>query len=346
MRDTAGWKKRPETIEEKMNCWGANAAVNNYEARKAAKRREELRAVFGEIDADGNGTVDLDEFIHAFRTLVGDGSVSDDDLGVIFEGADVDDSGQLDFEEFVKVCEMDVMQRIRASSTKKQIVSARASVEPSEERFFGANVVGSMARSGGGDIADQYTVAESQALSMNLYETRVASMQRAVAMYVMFHEMGKRCAQFWPNWSLGALRYRMDRTHSIMRIATTASPVSGSEVRSQMHQLALLKEWRVSCHAMARISRNWQHKLMIRQHVSAMRVSYDEQSMTAKLGLGELFSGGDDDAGSKNQTADVHDVLVDGGKPGGIAIMADAESFRKSNGEDDMRLVELCATAS
>jgi hypothetical protein len=258
---------------------------------------------------------------------------------------------------------MDVMQLIRASSTKKQSVSARASVEPSEERFFGAKVVGSMARSGGGDIADQYTVAESQALSMNLYETRVASMQRAVAMYVLFHEMGKRCARFWPNWSLGALRYRMDRTHSIMRIATTASPVSGSEVRSQMLQLALLKEWRVSCLAMARISQHWQHKVMIRKHVRASRASYDEQSMTAKhvvarrravsydarrrpASYDEQFSGGDDDDGSKNQTADVHDVFVDGGKPGGIAIMADAESFRKSNGEDDMRLVEWTSCAN
>ena len=30
--------------------------------------------------------------------------------------------------------------------------------------------------------------------------------------------------------SLGALNYDMSRTHSIMRIATTASPVSGAEV--------------------------------------------------------------------------------------------------------------------
>jgi hypothetical protein len=32
--------------------------------------------------------------------------------------------------------------------------------------------------------------------------------------------------------SLGALTYDMSRTHSIMRIATTASPVSGAEVKS------------------------------------------------------------------------------------------------------------------
>ena len=197
MRGAAGGEKGPGTIEEMMDSWGANAAVNNYESRKLAKQREKLRAVFGEIDADGNGTVDLDEFIQAFRALVSYGSVSDGDLTAIFEGADVGCSGQLDFEEFAKVCEMDVMQRMRASMTKKHSsVSARASVEPSEELFFGETM---LERAGGLANKEQaFKIAKTQALSMNLYETRVASLQRAVAMYVMFHEMGKRCAKFWP----------------------------------------------------------------------------------------------------------------------------------------------------
>ena len=55
-------------------------------------------------------------------------------------------------------------------------------------------------------------------------------------MCVMFHEMGKRVADFWPAVSFGALGYDMSRTHSIMRIATTASPVSGAEVRDKLLQ--------------------------------------------------------------------------------------------------------------
>ena len=35
---------------------------------------------------------------------------------------------------------------------------------------------------------------------------------------------------WWPMVSLGLLNYDMSRTHSIMRIATTASPISGAEV--------------------------------------------------------------------------------------------------------------------
>eukprot|EP00957_Ditylum_brightwellii_P203244 15333864-Ditylum_brightwellii.AAC.1 len=55
----------------------------------------------------------------------------------------------------------------------------------------------------------------------------------------MFHQMGMRVQSFFPRISFGLLGYRMDRTHSIMRIATTASPVSGSEVRERMQVLEL-----------------------------------------------------------------------------------------------------------
>ena len=58
-------------------------------------------------------------------------------------------------------------------------------------------------------------------------------------MTVLFHQLGDRVAKFWPAVSFGYLGYRMDRTHSIMRIATTASPVSGAEVRDRRSFIAL-----------------------------------------------------------------------------------------------------------
>ena len=67
----------------------------------------------------------------------------------------------------------------------------------------------------------------------------MASMQRFVAMTVMFHEMGKRVENFFSKLSFGLLGYRYDRTHSIMRIATTASPVSGADVRERSRHLRL-----------------------------------------------------------------------------------------------------------
>ena len=54
----------------------------------------------------------------------------------------------------------------------------------------------------------------------------------------MFHAMAKSVQDFWPKVSFGLLGYDMSRSQSIMRIATTASPVSGSDVRHKMLELA------------------------------------------------------------------------------------------------------------
>lgn len=102
------------------------------------------------------------------------------------------------------------------------------------ESYFGARL-----RESAPEGTSLFSLCESQNLSMALYESRIASMQRFVAMTVMFHEMGRRVQRFFPRVSCGYLGYRMDRTHSIMRIATTASPVSGSDVRERMDTIKL-----------------------------------------------------------------------------------------------------------
>ena len=64
--------------------------------------------------------------------------------------------------------------------------------------------------------------------------------------------MGKAVQDFWPWVSCGLLGYDMSRSQSIMRVATTASPVSGMEVRERM--LAIRSETRRT-HAATRIQR-------------------------------------------------------------------------------------------
>ena len=83
-----------------------------------------------------------------------------------------------------------------------------------------------------------------QRLLQELYESRFASMQRLVAFFVAFHAMGKAVSDFWPNVSGGILGYDMSKTQSIMRIATTASPVSGMEVRQRVLQLQEEQEFK------------------------------------------------------------------------------------------------------
>jgi len=106
--------------------------------------------------------------------------------------------------------------------------------DASTESYFGEHV-----RNKAPIGTTMFSLCESQSLVMELYESRIASLQRFIAMTVMFHEMGHRVQQFFPRVSFGYLGYRMDRTHSIMRIATTASPVSGSDVRERMDTIKL-----------------------------------------------------------------------------------------------------------
>ena len=57
-----------------------------------------------------------------------------------------------------------------------------------EETFYGEKM---LATSGGPDGVGAMKLVEQQTLSMRLYESRIASLQRAVAFFVMFHQMGK-----------------------------------------------------------------------------------------------------------------------------------------------------------
>jgi len=82
------------------------------------------------------------------------------------------------------------------------------------------------------------TWMEHQSTMQCLYEGRMASLERFVSFLVLFHSMGKRVQDWWPSVSCGLLGYDMSRSHSIMRIATTASPVSGADVRAKMIELA------------------------------------------------------------------------------------------------------------
>jgi len=101
---------------------------------------------------------------------------------------------------------------------------------------------------------------ERQKLSQRLYESRIASLQRCVSFFVMFHHMAKKVQGFWPKVSFGLLHYDMDRTQSIMRIATTASPVSGMDVREKILQLSLDRKRHKIFDNCRRMARQWREK--------------------------------------------------------------------------------------
>ena len=121
-------------------------------------------------------------------------------------------------------------------------------VQASQESFFGQNLMKRTKRRGESrseSEEEEYLAigaTKCHNFAMQLYESRIGSLQRFVSMTVMFHQMGFRVQNFFSKWSLGFLGYRMDRTHSIMRIATTASPVSGADVRDRKQAIFYMRK--------------------------------------------------------------------------------------------------------
>ena len=210
-----------------------------------------VRKLFDEIDTDGSGTIDVDEFIIAMKRS--DPSLTEDDCRKIFQEADVDHSGEFSFEEFLALARTpraDLMNTLQQRDRNKAGLSA---VQSSHERYFGEEF-----RRNAPSSVEIFQLSKSQHYAMELYEARIASLQRYVAFCVLFHQLGKRVQDFFPKISFGLLGYRMDRTHSIMRIATTASPVSGADVRERME---IMRIKHTINNAVATISRAWSNYL-------------------------------------------------------------------------------------
>eukprot|EP00931_Biecheleriopsis_adriatica_P112438 TRINITY_DN8706_c0_g1_i16.p1 TRINITY_DN8706_c0_g1~~TRINITY_DN8706_c0_g1_i16.p1 ORF type:complete len:1587 (+),score=310.50 TRINITY_DN8706_c0_g1_i16:111-4871(+) len=66
---------------------------------------------------------------------------------------------------------------------------------------------------------DEVQVLESSRLTEGFYDTRVGSVERLIAWYVVFHSMAK------PSSRLPFLNYELGKTESMLRVASTPSPV-------------------------------------------------------------------------------------------------------------------------
>ena len=122
--------------------------------------------------------------------------------------------------------------------------AAAATERPVPGRAMGADFVGASLVFGVScaALSTAELLARQRTLEL-LYESRFASLQRFIGFTVALHAMGKAVQDFWPRVSLGLLKYDMSRSQSMMRIASTASPVSGMEVRERAQQLRCIREW-------------------------------------------------------------------------------------------------------
>ena len=129
-------------------------------------------------------------------------------------------------------------------------------IKPSKERYFGETIVKAenLGTQDSSKFAQLIEATTRQGYVQELYESRVASLQRFVSMTVMFHQMGWRVERFFSKNTFGLLGYRIDRTHSIMRVATTASPISGADVRDSAKLWSYMKKIKTSVKT---ISQSW-----------------------------------------------------------------------------------------
>ena len=156
--------------------------------------------------------------------------------------------GGLSFDNFFKLMSMNKIEVEESLEPSIRDDRGLIQVKANNEGFFGEGLI----QRGGRSVPSG--AMKSQDFAQELYESRVASLQRFVAMTVMFHQMGWRVSNFFCKWSFGLLGYRMDRTHSVMRIATTASPISGADIRDRKRAIFYMRKIR---HSVQIISSAW-----------------------------------------------------------------------------------------
>jgi len=218
-----------------------------HEAIEEKKWSDHARKLFTALDLDGNGFLSFEEFMESSYRL--NSILSHGELRAVFNLVDGDGSGHLDYDEFLEMLEISDLQMGIKLPPSNRNEKGLIQIEPSREKYFGETLRKFNTGKSKNDV--DFMLVRSQHFSEELYETRIASLQRFVAMTVVFHQMGKRVQEFFSCISFGMLGYRMDRTHSIMRIATTASPISGADVRQRMRHLQLLKKVQRSVHIIA-----------------------------------------------------------------------------------------------
>jgi len=241
--------------------------------------------LFKTMDKDNDKRLSLDEFVNGLTTL--NSSRSKEDVTNLFLQFDKANVGSISFDQFHRLMTMNSIQIDEILKPTIRDSRGLIQVQPSRERFFGEGLLerhhtttntnanvraasgtsnatgndnGNRKRSSNtattstADISFGIGATKSQTFAQELYESRIASLQRFVSMTVMFHQMGDRVEKFFSRNTFGLLGYRKDRTHSIMRIATTASPISGADVRDRKRALYLMKRIHHSVHV---ISNAW-----------------------------------------------------------------------------------------
>ncbi|CAE7837945.1 unnamed protein product [Symbiodinium sp. CCMP2592] len=227
-------KRRSSETELQVPEWMEKIQHKKRLLESSALKEQDLKNFMESLGVEHTQHITFEQFEKGYRLLHED-KLSKDQLQRAFNHFGAEEGGiyPVDCKALLRMPFVEMLSLAQAMQGQ-----ARPSqIRESSEEVFGEALL-QLA-----DPSDHVQIVQSQFLSMQLYESRIATLQRAVSFFVMFHEMAGTIAEFWPLVSLGFLRYHMHRTQSIMRIATTASPISGADVRQQMLELRSAKEF-------------------------------------------------------------------------------------------------------
>jgi len=218
------------------------------------KWSDSARSLFEMLDLNKDTFLYLTEFVDGLSEIT---DKSEADLEELFHQFDIHNEGAISYDRFYDLMSMNSIQIEESLERPIRDEKGLIQVQANNENFFGESLVDrarGKAKRKNGDVLLPMGATKSQNFAMHLYESRIGSLQRFVSMTVMFHQMGWRVQNFFSKWSFGLIGYRMDRTHSIMRIATTASPVSGADVRDRKQAIYYMRKIH---HAVQVISSAW-----------------------------------------------------------------------------------------
>eukprot|EP00593_Proboscia_inermis_P005971 CAMPEP_0171304712 /NCGR_PEP_ID=MMETSP0816-20121228/14449_1 /TAXON_ID=420281 /ORGANISM="Proboscia inermis, Strain CCAP1064/1" /LENGTH=164 /DNA_ID=CAMNT_0011784983 /DNA_START=853 /DNA_END=1344 /DNA_ORIENTATION=+ len=155
--------------------------------------------LFEAMDRDKNGLLSEEEFLVGISKIKH--GMSKIEVRKIFDLADRDGSKTLDYDEFLAMLSTTGLGYGLKLPPSTRDERGIIQVKPTTDRYFGEQV---RKQNTGKSIVDvDFSLARGQHFSQELYETRIASMQRFVAMTVMFHQMGKRVSSFFDAISFG-----------------------------------------------------------------------------------------------------------------------------------------------
>ena len=174
-------EKAKKKLDKNAHVDDAMGSVINKMIREN-RSLDHMRTAFDQFDTDGSGELDLQEFKDAYRQLFP--QIEDSQLETMFEEADLDKGGTVDFDEFSTIARIPQAEVLGKLGTQNRDERGLVQVEQSKESFFGEEL-----RKNAPKGVGAFLMSESQKLSMELYESRIASMQRFVAMTVMFHQV-------------------------------------------------------------------------------------------------------------------------------------------------------------